>query len=170
MSMYRFVALLWDPLDARSGDDVARITGEFAQHHDAAWECAVSLPGMRVLIVPPKRGGLRSYVLPHDGGIVLGRLFRRTSTEGPSALVDQLDDRIAGMITATDGRQLVEGFWGSYVAFLADRASARKVVVRDCSGKLPCFKSRADRISVYFADAADALRVRGLRFSVDWKY
>lgn len=100
-------------------------------------------------------GGLQVFAsgtpvvaLGGERGLVLGRLFRRSDDEP----VTELDGDASRCLVASEGRTLIDTFWGSYVAFLDDPEHDRRHVVRDPSGAVQVYLANDRGISVYFSD------------------
>jgi asparagine synthase (glutamine-hydrolysing) len=55
----------------------------------------------------------------------------------------------------TQGRHLISLYWGGYVAFLANREGTVHHVLRDCSGKLPCYVIAHGDITIITANIED---------------
>jgi asparagine synthase (glutamine-hydrolysing) len=81
-------------------------------------------------------------------GVILGSLFARNATQA----VRELDAKAQAQITTTRGGQLIEHFWGPYVAILSDTESQRVDVVRAPLGELPCYILELDGAAVLASD------------------
>jgi asparagine synthase (glutamine-hydrolysing) len=165
--MLRYVALVWDPLDPSTTD--IRALSETFSRADADWTCAYEAPGLLVYTMRQSAPALREYELPDGRGIVLGRLFRH-GAHSSSTIDVAIDAENARRYAASGGAKLIRDYWGAYVAFLVDATSGRRYVLRDCSGKVPCFLTKFRSISIVFADINDIRRVPGLQFQIDWEY
>ena len=155
--MYHFVALAWD----RASPDATAVAAQLKDRlcrSGIPWESHLSADGMCVFAQPPKDPGLRSYVLPDDTGVVLGRLFPALNSS------DALE------IVRTAGRHLTRNFWGGYVALVRDRENRRSFAIRDCSGKLPCYYTRFQNVMIVFADVADLAPLQLSDFTINWDY
>jgi asparagine synthase (glutamine-hydrolysing) len=167
--MYAFVALLW-----ASDDPKATATAtQWAQRLTVApgpWEQLLTSEGAIVLAQPPTDPGLRHYMLPEKGGIVLGQLFSADLSKASADSIDQIDARAAREIVRTGGRHLVRNYWGGYVAVLADHQAGCAYVIRDCSGKIPCYYRRARDVTIVFSDTNDLAPLELPAPMVDWSY
>jgi asparagine synthase (glutamine-hydrolysing) len=111
---------------------------------------------------------------PHDlhggAGVVLGKLFERSGNSPSTAVPLALDESRTRAIVDSRGRQLVDRYWGRYVAFLYDDAAGTSRVLRDPSGGLPCLTVRFGGVRLYFS-AMDDIRQLGVGpFDVNWGY
>ena len=61
-------------------------------------------------------------------------------------------------------------FWGSYVAFIRPPTRASSYILRDCSGKIPCFVMTHSDTSIVFASLNDLAYLRLPKFSINEKY
>jgi asparagine synthase (glutamine-hydrolysing) len=77
---------------------------------------------------------------------------------------------VSQKIASTGGLHLVREFWGGYVAFLRDRDTDAQYVIRDASGKSPCYYTRTCNVTLVFADIADLAPLELPPFSVNWEY
>jgi asparagine synthase (glutamine-hydrolysing) len=111
---------------------------------------------------------------PHDlhggVGVVLGKLFERSGNGPSTAAPLALNESRTRAIVTSRGRQLVDRYWGRYVAFLHDEAAQTSWVLRDPSGGLPCLTVRFGGVRIYFS-ALEDIQPLGLGpFDVNWGY
>jgi asparagine synthase (glutamine-hydrolysing) len=111
-----------------------------------------------------------AYELAESDGAVLGNLFARSpdgvSTAAPRA-IGAADSRA---MLDTNGRHLLESFWGRYVAFLHDAHARATWVLRDPSGSLPCYCVRCRGVDVYFSYIDDVIDWLDAPLEVNWPY
>ena len=167
--MYHFVALLWSADDSASREEAAQL-GQRLQRSSTAWEKLLSTDGLSVFTTTPSDPALRSYVLPGEAGVVLGKLFSADRSEAGFESIDQIDGHAAGQVIATGGQYLVRHFWGGYVALLGDRAHRCGYALRDCSGKVPCYHLRFRDVTIVFADVNDLAALGLPAPAVNWEY
>lgn len=152
--MFRYIAFNWE--DAHEGQRA--MTHRLAAALDAAgWHPAFLSIGLSVYVTGRRYGVNDIYVLPAHAGVVLGRLFRQNDPS-PTHVGDiALSDLEADQIVQTDGRALVEQFWGRWIAFLPSR-TGRGRVLRDPTGTLPCYHMEIDGISLVFSWLEDLFK------------
>jgi asparagine synthase (glutamine-hydrolysing) len=167
--MYHFIAVLWDAENPAARETAAQLDQRL-RRSTLTWECHLATAGMLVYALPPSDPGLRPYVLPGKGGVVLGRLFRADLADPHLPEREPVDERTTREITRTAGRHLVENFWGGYVAFLYDQDTRSAHAIRDCSGKLPCYHTRFGALTLVFSDVADLAPLELPAFSINWQY
>jgi asparagine synthase (glutamine-hydrolysing) len=164
--MYSYVVFIWDINNGPASRCAERLSATL-QQTSRPWKQRVSTTGLRVFDVQPARGGLTAYVLPEGTGAIFGRLF---SAGGSAVAQADLRTEEAVRIAASGGSSLVDRYWGSYVAVIRQVESRRTYVLRDCSGKLPCFRTRIEDVDVVFSNVLD-LEVLGLsELRVNWTY
>ncbi len=108
---------------------------------------------------------MRTYLLPENNGVVLGRLFRNGCAAQP---IDPAE--ICPTTTLrSGGARLLAQYWGSYVAILRSHEDQTVLVCRDCSGKMPCYYLEISGLYVFFSDIRD-LEAMGLQFTINSRY
>jgi asparagine synthase (glutamine-hydrolysing) len=167
--MYHFVGLLWNAADAGTREEATQL-GQRLQRSSANWENLLTTDGLCVFAMKPSDPALRPYVLPSEAGVVLGKLFSADLSQGSFDSVDQIDEHTSTRIIATGGQHLVRHFWGGYVALLADRANRCGYVLRDCSGKVPCYHLRSQNVTIAFADVNDLTSLGLPALTINWEY
>src|SRR5690606_1612656 len=102
-------------------------------------------------------------------GVILGRIFRNSSADARADVPAELDERATIELCREGGRGLVNLYWGNYVAFLCEPGKPGTRVLRDCSGGIPCFWTRAGSVTVFFADARH-LRALDISMTLNRRY
>ena len=167
--MYPFVALLWSADDPAASAEAAQLEQKM-RRASAPWENLLTTDGISVFALPPTDPSLRSYVLPAQAGVVLGKLFSADLGKANLDCIEQIDERATREILRTGGRHLVRNFWGGYVALLADREARCGYALRDCSGKIPCYHRRFRDVTIVFADVGDLAALELPAPTVNWQY
>ncbi|HEX5207109.1 MAG TPA: asparagine synthase-related protein [Steroidobacteraceae bacterium] len=167
--MFRYVACVWN-----DGDAVCRESAQalLASHcaTGQGWRVALHGKGVEVRHLGAASDACAAYLLDDGGGVVLGTLFAR-SQEGVSVAAPRaLGEADSRAILDSDGRHLIESFWGRYVAFLHDDGAAATWVLRDPSGGLPCYLVRCRGVDVYFSWIEDIVDVLETPLEVNWPY
>jgi len=84
------------------------------------------------------------------GGVVLGTFFRRgEGARGPSGAA-----LFAETIVSSAGEDLIQSWWGGYVAIIADKARGSVHILRDPSGGVPCYRNRCADAHILYSDVA----------------
>jgi asparagine synthase (glutamine-hydrolysing) len=167
--MYHFVALLWSAEDPAAREQAAQLERRL-RRTPAPWENLLTTEGVSVFALPPTDPSLRSYVLPGEAGVVLGKLFSADLSKPYLNPVEPIDAGATREIVRTGGQHLMRNFWGGYVALLADREAGCGYVLRDCSGKIPCYYRRFRDVTIAFADISDLAPLELPAPTVNWEY
>ena len=168
--MFRYLAFAWTVADERQAALADRLERALDARSD--WQAAFKSRGLRVYSTGGVRGINGAYLLPADQGVILGRLFRSghavmTTSDDPSDI--EISDQEGQRIVRSDGRALVEHFWGRYVAFLPSWTGDARVL-RDPTGTLPCYRIDIDGVSIVLSWLEDLYSLLNLPMpSVDWK-
>ena len=167
--MLRFIAYAWDVTNS-SHQGAARMLCQAAQH-DSDLACVFEIPGLAVFACGFRARSTECYKLQNHGGVVLGTLFGQDSKPDPlgaGAMI--LDGARSARIVATEARDLINRYWGRYVAFIRDRVRSATWVLQDPSAGLSMYRATVRGVSVYFSEQADCTRLTGARFNVNWRY
>src|SRR3546814_21121612 len=97
---------------------------------------AIVRPGLLVLV----QSGARCILLG-EAGLTLGTFF----TPGRPGPLQELREGARLEIGTTRGANLINAYWGGYVAFLADPVASTVDVVSAPFGVLPCFHCTSER-------------------------
>jgi asparagine synthase (glutamine-hydrolysing) len=81
-----------------------------------------------------------------------------------------IDEHCAAEMVRTEGRHLMNEYWGSYVAFLTGSDGGVHYVLRDCSGKLPCYAVTHGETTVVAANIEDLWGLSLPRFSINRRF
>jgi len=164
--MFRYIAFSWQVANVDHADVARRL--EEALLGRGAWHSVFETPGHRVFVTGNARGVNDAYLLPANQGVILGRLFRR-GMAAPNRRGDiDITDLEAQRITHSDGRGLIEQFWGRYVAFLPSWTGQARVL-RDPTGTLPCVRIQIDGVVIVLSWLEDLFKLLDFRLpSVDW--
>jgi len=84
------------------------------------------------------------------GGVVLGTVFRRG--EGARRRSDAA--LLAKTIASSAGEDLIQSWWGGYVAIIANKARGPVHILRDPSGATPCYRKMSEGAHILYSDVA----------------
>src|SRR5690606_12063244 len=112
----------------------------------------------------------RVYSLHRAAGVVLGTLFGHSENSGGNGRLPCIGEADSERIRASEGRYLLEGFWGRYVALLELPAGAGTRILRDPTGAVPCFVLRFGDVQVACSHVDDAARLGLLEPRIDWDH
>ncbi|MBS0422326.1 MAG: hypothetical protein JSR66_31765 [Proteobacteria bacterium] len=162
--MFRYVALLWNAAAAEDSSAAAHYAQRL-QHDMPGWTQVYSRSGLAVFVTGVDRGACTIYELRE--GVILGTLFRLCDTaEGTFHL--HLDATQRAAIVKSGGRELVDAYWGRYVAFLHDERADETLILRDPTGGLPCLWVDSQGVRIFCSLFEDCLQLAPLRMSINW--
>jgi asparagine synthase (glutamine-hydrolysing) len=168
--MYRYVAFSWESTDSAQAAAAQRL-GRLLLSSSSDWQYVFDVPGLCVFHACRPGGAYRAYVLKRNAGVILGKLFDGDLDENhiPSDPTP-FDDKESKLLIESQGHRLVERYWGHYIAFLRVSDGERRLVLRDPTGGLPCFLTKAAGINVILSDMQDCVPLNLAPFSVDWDH
>lgn len=152
--MYPFIAFVWDPRNAHASGIAAALCHACATKR-SLWEPTFSSNGLVVFSRSPRSTDLRAYRLPGASGVVLGRLFPLELRDLTPRWTPQISEQDVAQYLNTAGHQFTTKYWGAYLTFLTAATGDRSVILRDASGRLPCYRLAHDSVDILFADIAD---------------
>jgi asparagine synthase (glutamine-hydrolysing) len=168
--VFRYVALIWNPTDsARTA--TAETVARTLKQGSTQWRTVCAGGGVQVLCADVNHSCLRAHVLSHGRGVIVGALFR-TQPDAPETTSDckTLAESECDAIARSDGRRLIEDYWGNYVAFLRNCDSNYTTVLKDPTGELPCLHTTHHGVHIFFSCLSDCLGLGLVRFSINWDY
>lgn len=163
--MLRYLALVGEPGDPTLIEAMRSYTALLAVNA-ADWSTAYSGPGALVLYKSTMPEAMERHVL-QDGGVVLGALFERHEGDDHVVMKGGFTAEDSKRILVTQGRALIERYFGAYVAFLYDRTRGCGHVFREPMGNVPCYRTARDGIQVFFSHVEDCVRCLHLEFEID---
>jgi len=167
--MFRYVAFVWNDQDPTLREAARALL----QRHSAAgqdWRVALRGSGIEVRYAGADSSSCAAYLLAENGGVVLGNLFARSHEGVSKAVPTAIGEGESRVMLDTNGRHLIESFWGRYVAFLHDPQARASWIVRDPSGGLPCYLMRCRGVDVYFSWIDDIGPLLDAPLEVNWPY
>lgn len=159
--MLRYIAVAWNS-DAPEQCHTISLVRERIRRSSARWLPAVDIPGLYVAYVTDPRCAHSVLVLPESSGVIMGQVFDLDCTK------KSVSREATARLLATNGRSIISECWGSYVLFLNDRRSQRRLVVRAPMGTLPCFYTKLSDASIVFSSIDDLTEFRVMSLSINW--
>lgn len=169
--MFRYVTVVWNANNPAQLDTARSISGRLIKKN-TVWKQVHRSAGLAVFCADIHPGSMDVYPLPCDGGVVLGTLFERCVApdgETPASYANFSEDE-AKRLLDTQGRRLVDAYWGNYVAFLNDAARGSKWAAKDPTGTLPCMWVEHAGVHLFFSCIEDCMALDVVRFTVNWAY
>lgn len=155
--MHRLVCLRWKPADSgarRRSDAMASVLAA-----EGGWREIVNWRGCR-LFLHEDPNDVAPLLLPREGGLVVGPLFRDSRVVGSA----DIDVATGAAWCADGGRALARDYWGGYLAVLADHGGDRVLVLRDPAGARPVHVSDPGDggVAIVFTHLSDLASLRQL--------
>ncbi len=167
--MFRYVAFIWNDQEPAAREAARALL----QRHAASgqdWRVALRGGGAEVRYVKSGTCSSAAYLLAEGDGVVLGKLFARSPEGGSTPAPPELGAADSRAMLDSNGRHLIESFWGRYVAFLLDAPARATWVVRDPSAGLPCYLVRCRGVDIYFSWIDDITALLDAPPEVNWSY
>jgi asparagine synthase (glutamine-hydrolysing) len=167
--MFQFLLLSWNRENDAESAAARKLAIRFLRTPQK-WSQVLQTKRALLFCTPDPTGSIQKYILPDKDGIVLGRLFRSglAASEKPAPIV--LDASVASLISSTEGRHLIEHYWGRYVAFVYRPDSDKLFVLRDPSGNLPCFRTTYQGVHIVFSHPEGPLELGLPPYNINWEY
>lgn len=154
--MFRYIAFSWISESETQAAFARNLETSILRRE--GWSRAFSSGGLQVYAAGCASGVNEVYNFPSRRGVVLGRLFRRADSSGGRERTFTISDDEDDRIVKTDGRALIQQFWGRWVAFLPSWTGQSRVL-RDPSGGLPCYQLLVDNVTITFSWLEDVLQL-----------
>jgi asparagine synthase (glutamine-hydrolysing) len=167
--MLRYISILWDATDFHASRRAADTSIKFSSLPNL-WQRIFSAPGLVVFTNLSAAPYALAYMLPGEAGVILGRLFP-ASTHGSSDMRTPLIDEAAAFrMVETSGAHLIRRYWGAYVGFMRSADGSYSFAIRDCSGKIPCYRTSLNGVHICCADLSDLHQSGLVSFTTNWRY
>jgi asparagine synthase (glutamine-hydrolysing) len=130
----------------------------------------INEPGLRIFHALHTHGACRAYKLRQNAGVILGRVFAKASDLESTPCPAEFDQTETDRIIESQGRRVVEHYWGHYIAVLKAPGGECRFILRDPTGGLPCFMASGSGIEAIASDVEDLSRLGLTSFSVNWSH
>ncbi|AMN47866.1 asparagine synthase [Steroidobacter denitrificans] len=167
--MLRFMGWVWDAREPQQAEFARSLQRTLLARLN--WQMALDTRGAQCFLT----GGHPSaqyQVLPHGAGIVLGTLFeQRADPVDDSAYRPAIiEPRDIQPLLNSQGRRLIENYWGNYLAILCDEHRSGICIIKDPTGPLPCFITSLHGLTMLFSSVSDCLNLGAFSFTVNPAY
>lgn len=166
--MFRYVGFVWNASDPLEQETYVLLSRTMRRTND--WRAAVELPGLAVFCAGESASASAAQVLANSAGVVLGTVFERECDAARRYRRASIDDVAAHRLQRTHGRELVEHYWGRYVAFIHDAQAATTWILRDPTGDLDCLTAEHRGVRIFFSLMEDCPPLDHLSISLNWDY
>lgn len=167
--MFRYVATVWNASCAEQEAVAERVQVQLLRGAER-WQEIFRARGLRVYCTGLNGRSIAAYPLAFDAGVVLGTVFDEIDADQVAARRAIFDERATKRILASDGRELIERYWGRYVAFIRACDDRGVLVLRSAAGEIDCLTTSVDGIRLYFSGTEHCPVFEAARRSIDWQY
>lgn len=165
--MFAYTAIVWEPKLFPSRAVPEPILRQIAKSPTA--RVAYDAPGMRVYCQGERRGSSEIHKLQSNAGVILGTIFTRTNVQHGESEKATLGPEETRTIVASRGKELIDSYWGRYVAFL-HAPDGQSLIVRSPASEIDCLHTRMHGVSVFFSSAQHCPLLDLRSFDIDWDY
>lgn len=167
--MHSYVAFIGQPDGPQPGSIALRLQDSFRRLHPH-WHHLDWGKGSSVYHSSSSGRSAGITVLPAGCGVILGTLFSTDLDCCPRRDRPAIGESLARDMARTRGRRLLQGFWGSYVAFLSNAEGSEHYVLRDPSAMIPCYTITCQGVTVAASNLNDLNGLPMPRFSINARY
>lgn len=167
--MFGYIAVFGDqknPCDRRHAAEI---------HHrlqtcSADWQCCVRTPGRFAVYVDDPTCDNTGILLHEDRGAILGQIYPAQVDKDclTAAPLHSISREQSEAVVRSEGRSLIAGFWGHYVATLYNPVRSEGIVIRSPASSLPCFHTRIDTLHLFFSSPDDLVALKLTPLTVNW--
>lgn len=152
--MPRFICFRWTPADWQRGKHAQALAERLTSQ--ANWTLLLQWRGVIILGFSDAEP---DWAVSHGSySVTFGTIFRRDE-ERPTPTRLDVEESLAA--AESDGRTLIERYFGGYVAFLINHAHDHVHVVRDPTCAVSCWTAVVDGVHTVFSDARDFAAIGG---------
>jgi len=100
--------------------------------------------------------------------MILGKLFPTTAESWSPLWKPDLQTRQSSSTHDESDESFLSRFWGGYIALFRNSTTFRIRLIRDCSGKIPCYRAEHNSVHLLFSDVSSLVDEGLRRFDIDW--
>ena len=164
--MINFILLAWDTDNPSTCETVKQLRLK-TQENIGYWQEAFNADGLIAYAQRPTSRNV--FNLDNSAGVILGRLYRNTTSPDEDALVQELSKAESDTIVDSRGQDLTDNFWGSYVSVLQIEKS-KLLIGRDCSGLQLCYTTWHNGVFIAFSNFDSLPFIDDIRKDINWDY
>jgi asparagine synthase (glutamine-hydrolysing) len=167
--MQRYIAFAWNQQKTEQ-TSLAKTLVHRLKSKLPEWKCVLAASGLQVYHVGATAPSSQAYLLQRNAGAIVGKVFDRRTDTGRVQHDVTFDNEETRKIQETNGRHLVENYWGSYVALLREDCGVRVRILRDPTGALPCLITKFRGIDVVCSHIDDCATLGLIDCTIDWDH
>ena len=166
--MFRFLAVIWQASQEHQCAAADRLLRRVrASRTD--WDFTLDADGL-VALQTDSGPGKVPCVLADQSGVIVGDMFTDEGIASSTRMESTVDVDLTRKIVSSEGRYLIENYWGSYIGFIRGKGGHDVHIVCAPASDLPCLFLRAGEITVVFSRTEDCLELVESEFSINWDF
>lgn len=167
--MHRYIAFAWNHrLTERNS--FAKVLVRRVASTMPGWKCGLSTEGLKVYHTGKGTRSSKTYPLDNGSGVVLGKLFPRRAGVDDSIRDVVFDKPATEEVEKSQGRCLLEHYWGRYVAFLKGRDDTCIRILRDPTGAMPCLLTKFRGVIIICSHIDDCVELGVIDSGINWDH
>lgn len=167
--MHRYIAFAWNT-QIGERNSLVRTLSRRLKSQLPDWTNALDTEGLQVYQVDATARASQAYRLDRNGGVVLGKVFARDMAVDCEPAEVTFNERETEKVQQSEGRHLIEHYWGSYVAMVKEDRGPRVWILRDPTGAVPCFITNFRGINVICSHVDDCATLSVITCTVNWDH
>jgi len=167
--MYKFMALVWN-VEAAFATQTAEYIRNTLKMDTVSWETAFETSGLIVLHRGNIMARMQNIKLEGDGGVILGKIFKNSANGDHSSINNSIEGTEARNITQSSGKHLITEYWGRYIAFLKDKDTHQKSILKGPVEGFYCYYVEYHGVTIYLSCLEDIKRLGLVDFSINWHH
>lgn len=167
--MFRYCAVVWDDTDPDQATRALEMA-TLVHTNRSSMRSILRTQGLWVLGENTEADGNRLHRLTLDRGVILGSLFSHATPGNSLAVQQELDDETSSSIIQSEGRLLIEKYWGRYVALLRNPQTRGCFAIHSPLGALPCYLASHRKVQLIFSHIEDCIAAGIPNLSINWRY
>jgi asparagine synthase (glutamine-hydrolysing) len=166
----RYLSIIWDIHDPNQRAAAQLISSRLLRRYPE-FKCVLGMPGMQAFCADETTDDLTVLKAPGapEQGIIVGPIFVRGQDCELSSRAS-FTAREALRIVESQGRRLIDRYWGSYIAILGSADGATRSIVRAPVNAPPCLQLTFHGVHVAYSRLSDWTELRLARLSINWDY
>jgi asparagine synthase (glutamine-hydrolysing) len=167
--MLQYMVISWEVADVQSRSTVERLTDRL-RVDSSCWNLGTDSPGLCILFSDVRSGSHEVYEIGGGRGYIFGKVFNHDFKGDGLPGAGRFDSLECDRIVESQGRYLVERYWGSYVAFLFEPKSGRLNVIRSPQGRLPCYMTNCGTARFFFSSLDRCMPIGLLNWTLNEQF
>lgn len=165
--MYRYIAIFWNSSSDPSVDQARQVKAKIETTFPSM-TCALKAADAAIYYQSDDQG---IFECSQAGSLViLGKVFVKNFGVDVVPAPAVFNTSSATDACNSHGSELLENYWGRYIAFGFDSKKERWFALRDPTGEIPCHIIIMEHVTLFFSNTEDCLKLQLRQFSINWPY